>query len=377
MQQTIELDPQKSLQPLPGTWAPGRFWAAFAALIVTLALLVVGFLFLRGDFNAPNSPTPQWITAIFAIVWGVGGVGVLFTVLNTLVEALPEVWRARIQPYIFVGPAIIFLSAFLLIPIVQTFYQSFFNSDSTKLVGLDNYAAIVTDQGMLESFRNNMIWLFLGTTSCVVLGLLVAVLADRSRFETLAKALIFMPMAISFVGAGVIWRFVYAYTPVGQEQIGLLNSIIVSLGGQPQAWTATQPWNNLFLILVLIWMQTGFAMVLFSAALKGVPTDLLEAARLDGANEVQTFFRVIIPYIQGTIITTTTTIAIFTLKIFDVVIVMTGGQYGTEVVATQFFRQFFNNQNYGYGSAIAIVLFIAVIPVMIYNLLQLRKQEGF
>jgi len=377
MQQTLKLD---SPQPPPaavGAGAPGRFWAAFVGLIVTLVLLVAGFLYLRGDFNAPNSPPPQWITAIVAIVWGVGGVGALFTVLNTLVEALPEVWRARIQPYIFVGPAVIFLSLFLLVPTVLTLYLSFFNADSSAFVGLNNYGAIVTDSGMLESFRNNVIWLVLGTASCVIFGLLIAVLADRSRFETVAKALIFMPMAISFVGAGVIWRFIYAYTPPDQPQIGVLNALVVGLGGQPQAWTATEPWNTLFLILVLIWMQTGFAMVLFSAALKGVPGDLLEAARLDGANEIQTFFRIIIPYIQGTIITTTTTIAIFTLKIFDVVIVMTGGQYGTQVVATQFYRQFFSNRNFGYGSAIAIVLFIAVIPVMVYNLRQLRKQEGF
>ncbi|MDQ2807879.1 MAG: sugar ABC transporter permease [Chloroflexota bacterium] len=377
MQQTLKLDPQQPVPAAVGAGAPGRFWAAFAGLIVTLTLLVIGFLFLRGDFNAQGNPPPQWITAIFAIIWGVGGVGALFTVLNTLVEALPEVWRARIQPYIFVGPAIIFLSLFLLVPTVLTIYQSFFDASSTNFVGLSNYGAIVTDPGMLESFRNNVIWLFLGTAACVVFGLLIAVLADRSRFETIAKALIFMPMAISFVGAGVIWRFIYAYTPPDQPQIGVLNAVVVALGGQPQTWLATGPWNTLFLILVLIWMQTGFAMVLFSAALKGVPGDLLEAARLDGANEIQTFFRIIIPYIQGTIITTTTTIAIFTLKIFDIVIVMTGGQFGTQVVATQFYRQFFSSRNFGYGSAIAIVLFIAVIPVMIYNLLQLRKQEGF
>jgi alpha-glucoside transport system permease protein len=230
---------------------------------------------------------------------------------------------------------------------------------------------------MLQSFRNNLIWLFVGTGACVIFGLLVAVLADRSKFESVAKALIFMPMVISFVGAGVIWRFIYAYAPPGQPQIGLLNAIVTGLGGQPQTWIEQQPWNNLFLIAVLVWIQTGFAMVIFSAALKGVPTELLEAARLDGASEVQSFFRVIVPYIQGTIITVTTTIAIFTLKIFDVVIVMTGGQYGTEVVATQFYRQFFINRNFGYGAAIAIVLFVAVFPVMLYNLRQLRKQEGF
>jgi alpha-glucoside transport system permease protein len=230
---------------------------------------------------------------------------------------------------------------------------------------------------MRQSFRNNVLWLVLGTAACVSLGLLIAVLADRSKFETLAKSLIFMPMAISFVGAGIIFRFIYAYAPPGEPQIGLFNAVLTAFGGQPRAWLTTGPWNNLFLILVLIWMQTGFALVIFSAALKGVPDDLLEAARIDGATEVQAFFRIIIPYIQGTIITVTTTVAIFTLKIFDVVIVMTGGQYGTEVVATQFYRQFFSSKNNGFGAAIAMVLFIAVLPVMIYNLRQLRKQEGF
>jgi alpha-glucoside transport system permease protein len=371
MQGTIELNSEQTPPPAIGRWAPGRFFAALLGLIITLAILWFGFDFLRS--NSVNGI----LAGLIAIVWGVGGIAVLFTVANMLVESLPEAWRAVLQPYVFVGPAILLLAGFLLIPLVLTIYQSFFGPSSTEFVGLSNYASVVTDRGMLESFRNNLLWLFLGTASCVILGLLIAVLADRSKFETVAKALIFLPMAISFVGAGVIWRFVYDYAPPGEQQLGLLNALVVAFGGQPQGWITTEPWNNLFLIAVLVWMQTGFAMVLFSAALKGVPGDLLEAARIDGASEVQAFFRIIIPYIQGTIITVTTTIAIFTLKIFDVVIVMTGGQYGTEVVATEFYRQFFTNRNFGYGSAIAIVLFIAVIPVMVYNLMQLRKQEGF
>jgi len=258
-----------------------------------------------------------------------------------------------------------------------TLYQSFMNNDSSRFVGLNNYIATFTDRSMLESFRNNLIWLFVGTASSVGLGLLIAVLADRSKFETLAKAIIFMPMAISLVGASVIWRFMYAYAPPGQPQIGLLNAVLSGLGLPPQSWLTLQPWNNLFLVLVMVWGSTGFSMVLFSAALKGVPADLLEAARVDGATEVQAFFRIIIPYIQGTILTVTTTTAIGTLKIFDVVYVMTGGQYGTSVVGTEFYRQFFTNRNFGYGAAIAIVLFLAISPVMVYNLRQLQKQEGF
>jgi alpha-glucoside transport system permease protein len=221
-------------------------------------------------------------------------------------------------------------------------------------------------------------WMIIGTTFTVSFGLLVAVLADRSRFETLAKALIFLPMAISFVGAGVIWNFVYAVKPTDAAQIGLLNSIVVSLGGQPQAWTAFfQPWNNLFLILIVIWLQTGYSMVLFSAAIKGIPSEILEASRVDGANEVQVFFQIMIPYIMGTIVTVATTIVIFTLKIFDVVIVMTGGQYGTSVIATEFYRQYFTYNNNGYGSTIATILLIAVMPVMAYNLRRFAQQEVF
>jgi alpha-glucoside transport system permease protein len=233
---------------------------------------------------------------------------------------------------------------------------------------------------MLQSFRNNLMWIVFGSTLSVLFGLLIAVLADRSSFERIAKSFIFLPMAISFVGAGIIWNFIYEYRPAGQAQIGLLDSIVVGLGGTPQAWpqwVAVAPWNNLFLIVILIWLQVGFAMVLFSAALKSIPEELLEASRIDGANEFQVFFRIMIPYISGTMVAVWTTIVIFTLKIFDVVWVMTGGQFGTHVIATQFYRQSFTNRNSGFGSAIAIVLLLAVVPVMIYNLRQFRKREAF
>ncbi len=372
MQRTTGIETKSSSRTTTGAMSPGRFVIALVGLIGTLALLYLGFIFLR------SNTAPQLVVAVVAIVWGVGGVGLLFTTANMLVESLPDVWQQRIQPYIFAGPAVALLAAFLAIPTILTFYQSFLDARSTNFVGLSNYAAVFTNRLMREAFRNNLIWLLLGTTACVVLGLLIAVLADRSKFETLAKSLIFMPLAISFVGAGVIFRFVYAYSPPGEPQIGLFNAVVTAFGGQPVSWLTTNPpWNNLWLILVLIWMYTGFGMVVFSAALKGVPEDILEAARVDGATEIQAFFRIIIPYIMGTIITVATTTAIFTLKIFDVVIVMTGGQYGTSVVATQFYREFFSSRNFGFGSAIAMVLFIAVLPVMYYNLRELSKQEGF
>ncbi len=372
MQRTTELNPQPPTRSTADSMSFGRFLVALLSLVVTLAILWLGFLFLR------DTTASQLVIAIVALVWGVGGVALLFTVANMLVESLPNTWTRRIQPYIFAGPAVALLAAFLAIPTGFTIYQSFLDARSANFVGLDNYIAVFTDRLMLQAFRNNLLWLLLGTGACVVLGLLIAVLADRSGFETIAKSLIFMPLAISFVGAGVIFRFIYAYSPPGEPQIGLFNAIVTASGGEPVSWLTTNPpWNNFWLILVMIWMYTGFAMVVFSAALKGVPDDILEAARVDGATEVQSFFRIIIPYIMGTIITVTTTTAIFTLKIFDIVMVMTGGQYGTEVVATQFYRQFFSSRNFGFGSAIAIVLFIAVLPVMFYNLRQLRKQEGF
>jgi alpha-glucoside transport system permease protein len=208
----------------------------------------------------------------------------------------------------------------------------------------------------------------------------VAWLADRSKFERVSKSLIFLPMAISFVGASVIWNFIYEVRPGDAPQIGLLNAIVVALGGNPHPWdkwVAIAPWNNLFLIIIVVWLQTGFSMVLFSAALKGIPEEILEAARVDGATEMQTFFRVMIPSIMGTIITVWTTIVIFTLKIFDVVWVMTGGQFGTHVIATQFYRQSFTARNSGFGSAIAIILLLTVFPVLFYNLRQFREGEAF
>jgi alpha-glucoside transport system permease protein len=345
--------------------------ATFLVLALNIALHAGIFVFLRDSSMNPV------LYAILAIAWGVGGVYLIYWSLNWTVERYSDVWRRRIQPYLFVGPAFLLLSWLLLIPTVRTLYMSFMDAGSEKFVGFANYAAIFTNRLLLTALRNNLIWVAFGATACIVLGLLIAVLADRSSFERLAKAIIFLPMAISFVAAGVIWKFIYYYQP-GDEQVGLLNAIVTAFGGEPQAWTSMlQPWNNLFLVVILVWMQTGFAMVIFSAALKGVPEDMLEAARMDGAGEVRIFFKIIVPYISTTILSVTTTIIVFTLKIFDVVMVMTGGQYDTEVVATQFYRQFFMYRNFGYGSTLAIVLLIAVIPVIVFNLRQMRRQGGF
>jgi alpha-glucoside transport system permease protein len=340
--------------------------------LATFAVLYAGFMFLRGS-NASKG-----VVAVVAIIWGVGGVALLYLVSNWLVEKLGDTWRARIQPFVFVGPALAILVWYLAFPALRTFYLSLFDRNGVHFVGLDNYIAVFTNRNMFTAFRNNiLLWIPFGALFTVVFGLVVAVLADRSKFDRLAKALIFMPMAISMVGAGVIWNMIYAVQP----DIGLLNALYTGLtGNAPIAWKASAelaPWNNLFLIVVMIWLQTGFAMTLFSAAIKGIPGDLLEAARVDGATELQVFFKIMLPVIRGTIITVTTTVIIFTLKIFDVVMVMTGGQFGTQVIATQFYREYFTNQNAGFGSAIAIVLLISVTPVMIYNLKQFNEREAF
>ncbi len=349
---------------------------ALAVLVLTLAVLVAGFRWLRAA--VPETNAQKALVSTVAIVWGVGGAALLYVVFNWLVEQLPPRWTHRLQPLVFVGPAVAVLTWYLALPTARTFWVSLHGRDGKTFVGLANYLAVFTHRDMLLSFRNNMLWILFGASLTIVFGLVIAVLADRSRFENIAKALVFMPMAISMVGAGVIWNFVYAVRDASDPQIGLLNAIWVALGHQPHAWTAlNQPWNNLFLIVVMVWMQTGFAMVIFSAAIKGIPRELLEAARVDGANEFQIFFRIMLPYIRGTIITVTTTVVIFSLKIFDVVWVMTGGQFGTHVIATKFYREAFTNHNDGYAAAIAFVLLIAVIPVMIYNLKQFREEEAF
>ncbi len=371
----------------------GRIAFALAIPGIAFWVLYEGFLFLR------DSDAPKAVIVLVAIVWGVGGVAVLYWVFNWLVEQAPGEWTARLQPFVFVGPAMAILIWYLTLPVYRTFWLSLFDRDgfpdgfsvfnpltwlagiqSNSFVGFQNYADLFSERLLQEALRNNLMWIVFGSTLSVVIGLLVAVLADRSKSERFSKTLIFLPMAISFVGAGVIWNFMYEVRPPGEAQIGVFNAIVVALGGDPHPWdkwVAIAPWNNLFLILIVIWLQTGYSMVLFSAALKGIPDELLEAGRVDGANEVRIFFSIMVPYIRPTIITVWTTIVIFTLKIFDVVWVMTGGQFGTHVIATQFYRLSFTARNSGVGSAIAIILLLTVVPVLAYNLRQFGEQEGF
>jgi len=306
----------------------------------------------------------------------VGGVWALYLVTDNLVSILPEGIRESIRPFVFVGPALVILTVYLVYPVVRTIYLSFMGPRSEEFVGLANYVFALTSDDMLLALRNNVLWLIFVTSFVVSLGLIIAVLVDRiGRWEPIAKSFIFLPMAISAVGASVIWKFVYSFQPIQRPQIGLLNAVYTALGGDPQGWLVLKPWNNFFLIAILIWVLTGFAMVVLSAAIKGVPSELLEASRIDGASEIRIFFGVIIPYIRGTLITITTTVLIMVLKVFDIVFVMTGGQFDTEVIANRMFREMFTFGNFGRSSALAMVLLVAVIPVMIYNVRSLEASK--
>jgi ABC-type sugar transport system permease subunit len=252
-------------------------------------------------------------------------------------------------------------------------------SAPTPVLSLTATAILVTlaAMGALRGvIWNNVFWVVFVTGISTVLGLGIAVLADRSRGESVAKSLIFMPMAISFVGASVIWRFVYAFTPAGKDQIGVVNAVWVGFGGEPQAWLQQSPWNTLFLIAIMIWIQTGFAMVVLSSAIKAVPTELSEAARVDGASEAQTFWRVTVPHIRSTLAVVVTTLVITVLKIYDIVKVMTNGEFSTSVIANEMFDQAFILRDYGRGSALAVILLIAVLPLMVVNVRRLRRGEA-
>lgn len=312
------------------------------------------------------------LLAVIALLVGVGGIWLLFICLGGLVGLLQAKWRDRILPWVFAGPAVALLAVFLLYPAAGTIVRSF--QDDKGQFTLANFAVMVEPE-FTQILRNNAIWLIVGTGASVVLGLIFAWLFDRVRREALAKTLVFLPLAISLVGASVIWGFVYAWQPAGQPQIGLLNAVVVGLGGKPIPWLTTSPINIFCEIVIMIWLQTGFAMVVFSAAIKGVSGEIIEAARLDGASERQIFVRVIVPMIRGSIVTVSTTIAIVTLKIFDIIYVTTGGRFNDDVVANRMFHEIFQFFEDGRGAALATLLFVAVLPVMYINLRNFRRQQ--
>jgi alpha-glucoside transport system permease protein len=344
----------------------GRILVSVFVPIVAFIVLWAGFIFLK------DSGAPRLVIVGVAIVWGIGGVALLYVIANWLTGKLPSIWQGRILPFVFVGPALAILGFYLIVPAILTGWQSLFNATGAEFVGLDNYVYSFTNPEMVTAIRNNVIWLVVGTLFSTGLGLAIAVLVERSRIDRLAKTLIFLPMAISFVGAAVIWRFVYSYQPSGETQIGLLNAILANFGIGPISWLTGEPLNTILLVVILIWGQTGFAMVIIAAALKGVPDEIIEAGRIDGANAWQVFRRIIVPTIWPTIVTVATTIAILTLKIYDIVTAMTGGNFNTQVIATLMWKQAFTFFDQGRGAALAIILLAAVSPVIWYNLRQFR-----
>ena len=277
---------------------------------------------------------------------------------------------------IFIAPAFIVLFVFIIYPVFETIRLSFYDKIGKEFLGWSNYAWAIKDPDFRRSILNNFGWLLIVPTLSTFFGLVIANLADRIWWGTIAKSIIFMPMAISFVGAGVIWKFIYDYRGPGQEQIGLLNAIVVAFGFEPQAWLTIPIWNNLFLMAIMIWIQTGLALVIFSAALRSIPSETLDAARIDGASELKIFWSIIIPYLQQTILVIWTIITILVLKVFDIIYAMTNGQWQTEVLANLMYDWMFRGGgDSGRGSVLAICIMIGVIPILGWNLYQHRKEQ--
>jgi alpha-glucoside transport system permease protein len=306
-----------------------------------------------------------WAAAIAAVLGG------LFFILD---------YRSRqgagylFQLVGFLSPAFILLGIGLVYPTIQTLIQAFLNNRSNRFVGLDNFEWIFTQETGIRTIINTIIWVLIAPIVSTIFGLAYAVFIDKSRGEKVFKSLVFMPMAISFVGASIIWRFVYAARPADQPQIGLLNQIVVWFGGTPVDWLSNSPWNTFFLIVVFIWIQTGFAMVVLSAAIKGVPTEQIEAAELDGTNAWQSFINVTVPGIRSSLIVVLTTISIGSLKVFDIVRTMTAGANQTSVLANEMYAQW-SGFELGRSAALAVVLFILVLPIVIYNARQIARQR--
>jgi len=282
----------------------------------------------------------------------------------------------RIQFVAFVLPAIALIAVGLLYPAINTIYQSFRNNTGTEFVGLDNYHTVFTDTQQLRVLRNTALWVALVPTLSTFIGLVYAVLVDRARMEKFAKGLIFLPMALSLVGASLIWKFVYDYKDKTNDQIGLANEILKTLGFDTYQFLLNDPWNNFFLIIIMIWVQAGFAMTILSASIKAIPEDIVEAARLDGVSGLKMFRYITVPSIRPSLIVVLTTISITTLKAFDIVRTATGGNFDTSVLAYEFYVQSFRSNNAGLGAALAVLIFVLVMPIVVYNVRQMRKLEA-
>ncbi len=331
--------------------------------------------------------TDQILQTVLAVVVSVGVCLLYFAGSNFVLDrivAMPfatrtkrEGIRAATQPWLFLLPALLLLGVYLVYPLFETARLSLQNDTGERFVGLANYQWVFADPSFWITIRNNFMWLLVVPAMATLMGLIVAVLSDRVWWGHVAKTLVFMPMAISFVGASVIWKFVFDFRGPDAEQIGILNAIVMGMGLEPRAWVTVPFWNNFFLMAILIWIQTGFAMVILSAALRGVPNDTIEAARIDGANELQIFFEIMVPQVLSTILVVWTTITITVLKVFDIVMAMTGGQWDTSVLANLMYDWMFRGGgDYGRSSTLAMVLMVAVIPVMAFNIRRFRAEEA-
>ena len=361
--------------------AGGRAVSVFLLRVLTaLAIPIIAFALLWLTFDYLRDENANRFTVVgVAVVVGVGGVFLLYWGMNRAIELLPERYAEGVKPYVFVGPCLVILAVFLIYPVINTILISFKDARSESFVGLDNFRFVFTDHDMLVSIRNTFGWIIIVPFFGVLIGLAFATLADRlRRGEAIAKSMIFLPMAISFAGAAITWRLIYSFRPQGfGSNIGLLNGIMIGLGQNPVAWLQQQPWNNLLLMVIMVWMQTGFAMVVLSAAIKSIPDEIIEAARIDGASEFQVFRRIVVPSILPTIVVVTTYMVINALKVFDIVFVMGNAESdGTVVIAERMIDWFFSSRHFGRGAAISVVLFVAIIPVIIWNIRRFREEEA-
>lgn len=326
----------------------------------------------------------QILLAFATIIIGVFGCVAYFYLSNMALDSIfpprgPDAGKninraSAIRPWLFLGPSVILLSLYLVYPVINSVWLSLHDKTGESFVGFDNFTWMINDATFRESLLNNILWLIVVPAAATFLGLIAAAITDRISWGNFAKSIIFMPMAISFIGAAVIWKFIYDYRGEGSTEIGLLNSLVMSLGGSSQAWLTLPVWNSLFLMTVLIWIQTGFAMVILSAALRGIPEETIEAAVLDGATPIQIFYKIKVPQIWGTIAVVWTTITILVLKVFDIVLAMTNGQWGSQVLANLMFDWMFRANDYGRASTVALVIMIMVTPIMVWNIKNARNE---
>lgn len=353
------------------------------AVVALVGLIVAGFAnrefqpltFLSGItdlFPAADSLGGKLANMLIAIALFFGVMGVILLVTSKLESRNGE----RVQTAAFLLPAVIMISIGLLYPAINNILLSFKNPAGLEWVGLDNYKVIFTDPSQLQVLRNTAIWVILTPIAATFIGLVYAVLIDRAKFEKFAKALIFLPMAISLVGASIIWKFVYDYKATEQDQIGVLNAVLKLIGVDTYRFLLTEPWNTLFLIVIMIWVQAGFAMTILSAAIRNIPEDIVEAARLDGVGGLRMFRYITVPSIRPSLIVVLTTISISTLKVFDIVRTSTGGNFGSSVLAYEYYVQSFRSFDFGRGAALGTLIFVLVTPIVIYNIRQMRKLEA-